>query len=69
MTSHEHLEHLLEMRRTLLRELGRLDRLISSETSRTPEAMSRRLHAGDLTWKDALHGAKITPPHEPFLPG
>ena len=69
MTSHEHLEHLLELRRALLREAGRLDRLIASEISRAPHTLLRHARSGALSWEEALHEAKIASPREAFLPG
>jgi hypothetical protein len=73
MTSHEHLEELLELRRGLLREVGRLDRVITSEITRVQASMPARASAMSrhdaLSWEEALHEAKIPLAHEAFLPG
>jgi hypothetical protein len=60
MISDEHLQDLLDLRRNLLREVARLDLVISREYEhrRTPPIH----HRPSLTWQDALHEAKVQPP-------
>jgi hypothetical protein len=63
MISHEQLQHLLDVRRGLLRELGRLDLAILNLTGQ--ECLANLLDRGvmprraTLTWEDALHEAKV----------
>jgi hypothetical protein len=63
MTTNEHLQHLVELRGALLREVARLDveiyqesRHVQDDTSPLHDDHCRR---GDLSWEAALREAKI----------
>jgi hypothetical protein len=63
MTTNEHLEHLIELRGTLLREVARLEIAICKERA-GERALASAQHGAprrraDLSWEDALHEAKI----------
>jgi hypothetical protein len=62
MISDEHLAHLLEMRRSLLREVARLDVMISGECA--PARRVGACNTADLSWEAALHEAKLHLPHD-----
>jgi hypothetical protein len=63
MTTNEHLEHLIELRGTLLREVARLEIAICKERAHAkalaPVQHDSPLRRDDLSWEDALHEAKI----------
>lgn len=67
MNTGGHLDHLLEERRSLLREVARLDVAIAAEQARargTVLAAQADAHRhGSLSWEQALHEAKIPPGH------
>lgn len=62
MISHEHLQQLLDLRRSLLREVVRLDGIISQELAPPHAATDSPFRDG--SWEEALHKAKIHPPGE-----
>jgi hypothetical protein len=63
MTSQEHLQHLVELRGALLREVARLDVEICNERTHAqgsrPSLDSGHHRGGDLSWEAALREAKI----------
>lgn len=73
MTSKRHLEHLVELRGTLLREVAKLDVEIARELAQWKESAPRssRNRGGHdpLSWEEALHRAKIPPYRRAFVPG
>jgi hypothetical protein len=69
MTSHEHLQHLVELRGALLREVARLDVAICKESMRaqggaSPQGGDHHCRSGNLSWEAALRDAKVRPLHE-----
>jgi hypothetical protein len=65
MTSNDHLQQLVELRGALLREVTRLDLAIAKEKTASGEMREyHRLWTHDsLSWKEALHRAKIPVAH------
>ena len=68
MTSDEHLQHLVDLRSALLREVARLDVAICKESTCAQSGTSSRNgdhhRGGGLSWGAALREAKIRPLHE-----
>ena len=73
MNAREQLDHLLEVRRGLVRELDRLDQVIlnmrgQEQMAALAETRGTEPHEA-LTWEEALHEAKIPVQREVTLAG
>lgn len=72
MTSNENLERLLEEHQALLRQVARLEAVISVERAHSQDMSSTNVGSiarrEALSWEGALHVAKIALSTEPFLP-